>query len=475
MKESHSPHKELVDKIRILLDKFQVEEHLVNAYGSQRHDLETTVLRRQHAVELERKLKALHVADLADLLESLPHRERMLVWSHTQPERRGDVMLELDDAVLERLIESSTESELLSTLQSMDANDLGQLAEVVPEAMLHKALEQRASVERDWVKITSSYPEEQVGHWMSSEMITVQQHQTLASVQLRLAQEKGLPIHTDKLLVTDQRGLLSGALYLQDILLNAPEKTVADVMKHEVVKFHPEDDVEAVGRAFERYDLASAPVINDRGKLVGRLTVDVVMDYVREAAEMDALNVAGVLDSEDLFSGIWHSARNRWLWLGINLISAFAISRIIGAFEGTIAQLVALASLMPIVASVAGNTGNQTTAIVIRSIATEQLHTGNMWHVFRKELGISTLNGVVWGMVVGLFAYVFYQNLSLSIVVTIAMMATFVLAALFGVSAPIVLDKMGKDPAMGSSVILTGVTDALGFMVFLSLASVFLV
>jgi len=178
---------------------------------------------------------------------------------------------------------------------------------------------------------------------------------------------------------------------------------------------------------------------------------------------------------EDLFAGIWESARNRWLWLSVNLISAFVISRIIGNFETTIAQLVALASLMPIIASVAGNTGNQTAAIVIRSLALEQINRGTMWHLFRKEIGISALNGIVWGLVVGLFAYIIYQSLSLSIAMSVAMLLSFVVAALFGVSAPIVLDRMGRDPAMGSSVILTGVTDALGFLIFLSLATIFLI
>jgi magnesium transporter len=241
------------------------------------------------------------------------------------------------------------------------------------------------------------------------------------------------------------------------------------------VRFHPEDEAEEAGRAFERYDLISAPVTNERGKLVGRLTVDIVMDYIREESEADVLNVAGVVETEDLFANIWDSARNRWLWLSINLLTAFAISRIIGAFEGTIDQLVALASLMPIIAAVAGNTGNQTAALVIRSLALDQIRAGNVWHLFRKEIAISILNGFVWGLAVGAFAYVFYTNLALSAVVTAAMMLSFLVASLIGVGAPMILERSGRDPAMGSSVIVTGLTDAMGFFLFLLLATVLLI
>ncbi len=198
------------------------------------------------------------------------------------------------------------------------------------------------------------------------------------------------------------------------------------------------------------------------------------MDFVRRASETDALNVVGVVETEDLFSSVWSSARNRWLWLSVNLGTAFVISRIIGVFEPTISHIVALASLMPIIASMAGNTGNQTAALVIRSLALDQIGRGSLAQLWRKEIGISLLNGCVWGGAVGLFAFVFYQQFALSLVAALAMMLGFLLAAIIGIGAPILLERLGRDPAMGTSVIITGLIDAVGFLVFLALASVLL-
>jgi magnesium transporter len=469
------PHQFQLERLRDLLQRFRVENHLVDLSAGQRHDLEASLLHRQQAAEMERRLRGIHIADLAALMDSLPTEDRALVWFYLPDTRRGEALLELSDAVRDSLIDATPRAELLRALAGLDADDLAYLGDALPADILQAALDARASDEQRWVQTSLSYPEDRVGHWMTSDMVVVRQHETLAGVQRHLQGLAELPAHTDKLLVVDQRGTLSGVLFLQDILINPPERRASELMKTAVVTFKPDDNVDGAARAFERYDLVSAPVVNARGKLAGRLTVDTVMDYVRENAEMDALNIAGVVEREDLFAGILDSARNRWLWLSINLVSAFMISRIVGAFEGTIVKLVALASLMPIVASVAGNTGNQTTALVIRSLAMKQINAGNIRHLFRKELSISALNGAVWGAVVGAFAFVFYRNLELSAVLMLAMVLTFLAAALFGVSAPLVLNRLGRDPAMGSSVILTGITDALGFLIFLSLARLLLV
>ncbi|MGD8498435.1 MAG: magnesium transporter [Chromatiales bacterium] len=473
----HPTHalRQRIDDIRELLERFQVEDHLITSKGGPRQALEQEVTRRQQGVELERRLRPLHAADIAELLEGLPGDERLLVWPHIPEPRRGDVLLELDDAVLEGMVAELPPEQLISTMQQLDADDLGYLGNHLPAEMFQHALTALGSEERSWVHASIAYPEDSVGHLMSSEMVVVRDDDTLATVEAMLKDLAELPQHTDKLFVVDQRGVLCGALPLKDILLNERTRQVGEIAKKRVVRFHPEDEAEEAGRAFERYDLISAPVTNERGKLIGRLTVDIVMDYIREESEADVLNVAGVVETEDLFANIWDSARNRWLWLSINLLTAFAISRIIGAFEGTIDQLVALASLMPIIAAVAGNTGNQTAALVIRSLALDQIRAGNVWHLFRKEIAISILNGMVWGLAVGAFAYVFYANLALSAVVTVAMMLSFLIASLIGVGAPMILERSGRDPAMGSSVIVTGLTDAMGFFLFLMLATVLLI
>jgi magnesium transporter len=466
---------ERIADIHRLLEKFRVESHLVTASFQRKPDLERVLVERQQTAELERHLAKFHAADLAELLESLSADDRQHVWARLAPQRRGEVLLELSNAVLTSLVESMSHVELVAALQYLDADDLAYLSDAIPGRAFHETVNALNSEDRSWVRDTAAYTADSVGHLMFSESLIVHPTQTLASIQALLRDQKELSLNTEKLFVADSRGHLCGTLFLQDILLNAPESSVADVMQENVVAFRPDDDLNDAARAFERYDLISAPVVNERGKIIGRLTVDSVMDYVREASEMDALNVVGVVGTEDLFSTVWSSARNRWLWLCINLGTAFVVSRIIGNFEGTITKMVALASLMPIITSMAGNTGNQTAALVIRRLALDQISRGNLRQLWRKELGISLLNGVVWGGAVGLFAYVFYQQFALALVAALAMMLGFQLAAVVGIGAPLLLDRLGRDPAMGSSVILTGLTDALGFLVFLALASIFLV
>jgi magnesium transporter len=458
-----------------LLDKFEVEKHLIIARGGARAELEQQLLERQQQAELERFISRLHVADLADLLEILPTDERQLIWQHVAHKKRGDIMLELTDAVLENVLESMSHAETLDALRDLDAEELTFLSDELPGETFQAILAELSHEDRHVVEDSIQYECCQAGHVMTRDMIMVHEFDTLSSVQAKLRDKAEFADQTDKLYVNDARGHLVGALFLPDILLHDGDTLVKQIMREKVVTFYAAEDLDDVAQAFERYDLVSAPVINDRHRVIGRLTVDTVLDHIRETSQMDALNVVGVVEGEDLFANIWDSARNRWLWLTINLITAFFISRVIGMFEGTISQLVALASLMPIIASVAGNTGNQTTALVIRSLALNQLEGNNFWHLLRKELTISVLNGLVWGAIVGAFAFVFYQSPGLSVVVAVAMMMSFVLAAGLGVGAPVALERMGRDPAMGSSVILTGMIDALGFFVFLLLASMFLV
>lgn len=475
MKEQKFSLHDRIDETKRLLDKYELEKHLIEVSSSRQPSLEKVLIQKRYTAELERAIRKLHVADLAILLETIPHEKRMQIWSLVPDARRGEVLLELSDAVLESIVEGTPHDALVAALRELDPDDLSYIKDAIPEPAFRDALNTLTMEERDFVHTSITYPEDCAGHLITSDTVVIHPEQNLSEVQTKLRATREFTRDIEKIFVVDNRGHFVGALFLTDILVNEPDTLVRDVMKEKVVNFHPEDRLDDVALAFERYDLVSAPVINDRGKLLGRLKIETVMDYVRESTQLDALNVVGVVESEDLFAKIWDSARNRWLWLGINLVTAFIISRVIGAFEHTIGQLVALASLMPIIASVAGNTGNQTTALVIRSIALNQLHGGNIWHVLRKEVTISLLNGVVWGLLVGLFSYLFYQNPGLSLVVTVAMVLSFLLAAILGVSAPIFLHHIGRDPAMGASVILTGMIDALGFFVFLLLASLFLV
>ena len=255
-----------------------------------------------------------------------------------------------------------------------------------------------------------------------------------------------------------------------------PEDTlVRDCMDTDVVAFSPGDDAVDAGQAFERYDLISAPVVDEHHRLIGRLRVETIMDHLREVAQKQALAKEGLKADTDLFGPILEGARERWPWLMINLLTAFLATRFISLFEGTIQQLVALATLMPIVASVGGNTGNQTAALVIRGLAMEQIQGGNLGYIYRKELLISLINGVIWGSVLGLFAWLLYQNPLLGCVMMGAVMLNLLLAALIGITVPMLLVRLKKDPAMGSSVVLTFATDSMGFFLFLGLATLILV
>jgi magnesium transporter len=263
-------------------------------------------------------------------------------------------------------------------------------------------------------------------------------------------------------------------LPVKRLLVNDPEKLVSEVMATDPVSFHPDEDGYDAAQAFERYDLISTPVVDKNGKLIGRLTIDEMVDLIREESESEVLNMAGLREEEDIFASVWKSLRNRWAWLAINLVTAFMASRVIGLFEDSIEKLVALAALMPIVAGIGGNSGNQTITMIVRAMALDQVSTGNTSRLIRKELGVGLVNGILWGGVIGVVAYLLYDSWSLGVVMTAAMVLNLLLAALMGVLIPMTLVRMGRDPALGASVMITAVTDSGGFFIFLGLASLFL-
>ena len=286
-----------------------------------------------------------------------------------------------------------------------------------------------------------------------------------------------LPDHTDKVFVVDREDNLLGTLSLDRLLVNEPEVMVEDVMARDVLTLNALDAASEAAKAFQRYDLVSAPVVAPGGRLIGRLTIAAAVDVIQEEGDADILNQAGLREDEDLFASVWASAKNRWLWLGLNLCTAFFASRVIGAFEGTISKVVALAALMPIVAGIAGNSGNQTMTLVIRSLALGQTNASNARRLLIKELAIAGTNGVMWGTLAGLFAWWLYSDspfgMTLGFTMMLAMILNLLLGAVVGMFVPLALQKLGRDPAMGSSVLLTFSTDSMGFFIFLGLATLF--
>jgi magnesium transporter len=461
-------------QIKELLDKQRLVENLVHHQRPSQSEIVESLVHRQHSVELRSRLKKLHFADIADLLEALPLDDRQLIWRHLDNTDAAEVLMEVSDPVRENLIDSTDEKTLLAILYCLDADDIAYITEDIPESVLAERLKSFDTTDKAWLNSAKTYPEDTVGYLMSKEMVTVREHQSLEQAQFHLRQVKELPLYNDKLFVLDGRGILTGVISLQAILLHEPEARVVDVMARDVVRFHAYDKAQDAASAFERYDLVSAPVVNERGKLIGRLTVDLVMEFIREDTSEDVFNLAGIQEEEDLFSPVLRSAKNRGVWLFINLLTAFVSASIIGLFENTILQLVALAALMPIIGSVGGNTGNQTTVLIIRGIALGTITSDNRLRLLKKELEIGLLNGTVLGLMVGAFSYAIYHNFHLSMVITAAMVLTFLFAASLGFSVPLLLQKFGRDPALGSSVLLTALTDGLAFFIFLSMATVFL-
>ncbi len=428
----------------------------------------------RNLAELQRKLDELHPADVAHILEALPLDERLTVWQLVKAERDGDILLEVSDAVRETLIADMDDHELLAAAKEMDADELADLAPELPRDVVHELMETLDAQQRERVRSALSYEEDQVGALMDFEMVTIREDVSLEVVLRYLRRLKELPGHTDKLFVVDYDGVLKGVLPIKRLLVNDPDKQVAEVMASDPVTFHPDEDAYDAAQAFERYDLVSTPVVDKGGKLIGRLTIDEMVDLIREESESEVLNMAGLREEEDIFASVWKSVRNRWAWLAVNLVTAFIASRVIGLFDGSIEKLVALAALMPIVAGIGGNSGNQTITMIVRAMALDQVGTGNTVRLLRKEVGVGLVNGLVWGGVIGAVAWWLYGSWSLGVVMTAAMTLNLLLAALMGVLIPMTLARLGRDPAMGASVMITAMTDSGGFFIFLGLATIFL-
>lgn len=451
----------------------QREQH---GEDDERHALVEQLASRQHLAKLQARLAEMHPADVAYILEALPPEERLTVWDLIKSaERDGEILVEATESVREWLIRSMDREELVAAAETLDTDDLADIAVDLPQDVVEEVRRGLTAEEREQLRAAMSYPEDSVGARMDFDMVTIPDNVTLDYVLAELRRLDELPDHTDQIFVVDASDVLKGVLSIDRLLINPPEAMVEDVMVAETFTLQALDDAGEAASAFQRYDLVSAPVVDPHGRLIGRLTVSEVVDVIREESESERLSQAGLIEEEDLFASVWASARNRWLWLAVNLCTAFFASRVIGAFEGTIERVVALAALMPIVAGIAGNSGNQTMTLFIRSLALGQVTTSNARRLILKELAVAGLNGVVWGGVAGLFAWLLYRSTPngwlLGLTMTMAMILNLLLGALIGMLVPLLLARIGRDPALGSSVLLTFTTDSMGFFIFLGLAT----
>ncbi len=470
----HESVQESLKRVVELLHKHELVESLVNKQDMPRHDLVQQLVHKQNLAELQNALDTLHPADVAYILEALPLDQRLVVWELVRADRDGDILLEVSDAVRESLIATMDTAELRAAAEQLDTDEIADLAADLPREVIEELFKSLDKEEQAQLQSALSYSEGTVGALMDFDMVTIREDISLEQVLADLRKLGELPSHTDKLFVVDSKEKLRGVLPLKRLLLHNPEELVNTVMSDDPVVFNGNDKASDAASAFERYDLVTAPVVNSYNKLVGRLTVDEVMDFIRDEAEGDVLAMAGLREEEDMFASVWKSMQNRWTWLAINLVTAFIASRVIGVFEGSIEKIVALAALMPIVAGIGGNSGNQTITMIVRGLALGQIHPSSMRKLFIKEIGVGLVNGLIWGSILGLLAYALYNNAALGAVMTGAMILNLLLAACMGVFIPLAMHKFGRDPAVGSSVLITAVTDSGGFFIFLGLATIFL-
>jgi len=422
----------------------------------------------------QRMINALHPAEIAHLLESLPPPQRELAWELVDVELDGDVLVELSEEVRAELLREMDTHEIVAAAEGLDVDDLADLLAELPEAVTRQVL--RSMDQQDRVRLTAvlGYPEDSAGGLMNTDTVTVRPDVTLGVVLRYLRMRGELPERTDCLFVVDRHDRYLGALPVTALLTGDEDSPVSSAMDSEVGGIPPDMPAGEVVQLFEGRDLLSAAVIDPDRRLLGRVTIDDVLDVVREQAEHPLLAAAGLEDEEDVFAGVRRSARRRALWLGINLVTAFVASWVVGLFEGTIDQIVALAVLMPVVASMGGIAGTQTVTLIIRGIALGQIQPSNARWLFFKELSVGALNGVIWATVVALATWAWFRTWQIAMVIFAAIIINIAAAAMAGVLIPMALKRLRIDPALAGGVILTTVTDVVGFAALLGLGTLFL-
>ncbi|MCI4411168.1 MAG: magnesium transporter [Thiotrichales bacterium] len=431
------------------------------------------LLESGHFETLADLLQNQHETDIAILLESLPTHQRQQVWDLVPSEQQGNVLLNLHDEVRNSLIAQMPNQELADAVEHLDADDIAFVLEDVPEAKSDAVLEQLDHETRADVEASLSYPEGTAGRLMRYDVIEVRADIDIYTVLRYLRRHKVLPDLTDGLMVVDEAGYYLGKLPLSTLVTlpgSARVESVMDASEKAISAYMEEDEV---AHLFDRRDLVSVAVVDATGKLIGRITVDDVLDVIRAQSERTLMGMAGLDEEADIFAPVLISAKRRALWLGLNLCTASLVAWVIGQFSGSISQLVSLAILMPIVASMGGVTGNQTLTLTIRGLALGQVSLSNVRWLLRREFAVGLLNGLLWASVMGVAAWLVFEP-GVGLVIAAALTINMTLAVSAGVFIPILLDRLGIDPALSASMVLTTITDVMGFVTFLGLATIFL-
>lgn len=423
--------------------------------------------------DVRRMLRGMSSAEIAKLIESSPPRERNLLWQLIDKDEEGEILQYLNEEIAAYFLRHRNTEDIISAVEGFDTDDFADLLQELPKTVMRRILESLDDQNRHRIETILSYADDTAGGLMNIDIITVRPDISLDVVLRYLRRHESLPDTTDNLHVVNRAGQFVGLLPLTKLLIKDPGMLVREAMDTEAKAITADTPAKEVASMFEREDWVTAPVVDENGVLLGRITIDDVVDVILEEADHSFMSMAGMDEYEDTFAPVLKTARRRAVWLGINLLTAFLASWVIGLFEGTLDKVVALAVLMPIVASMGGICGSQTLTLVIRGMAVGHVGSANYRWLLTKEIAVGFLNGVLWAIMVGVVATFWFDDVMLGLILAVAMIINMVIAALAGVSLPMILQKLGIDPALSGSVVLTTVTDVVGFCSFLGLATIY--
>ena len=425
--------------------------------------------------EAKHQIKELHPGEIALLLEAIQPKVRSVVWPSIEISIQGEILKELSEDVQSQLISEMTVDSLVKATEKLDADDLADIVPNMPESAVHSLLLTLDFKHRERLNKILSYPEDSAGGLMNTDFITVRPDVSIRAVIRYLRLLKEMPVDTDQVFVVDRDFNYLGSLLITSLLTEEPEQMVQTLINNDFSKpVNADTDEKEVALLFEQRNLISAPVIDENNQLVGRITIDDVVDVIRDRAEHSVMSMVGLGEDEDVFAPIIHSSKRRSVWLGVNLVTAFIAVYFIGLFEATLQQKIALAILMPVVASMGGIAGTQTLIIVTRGIATGKVTTANIKALINKEVAVSGLNGIIWSIVIALITYYWFADILLSLIIALAIITNLIVAAFSGAFLPLLLSRLKIDPALAGGVILTTITDVIGFVAFLGLAALFI-
>jgi magnesium transporter len=424
--------------------------------------------------DVRNTVNSLHPAEIALLLESLPLRERSVAWDHIDEEKQGEILVELNDEVRSKLLEEMDAEEVVAATEGLELDDLADLVANLPEVVIHRVIESLSKEDRTQLASVMSFPEDSAGGLMDPDTISVRSDVTLGVVLRYLHRNADLPDNTLSIFVVDRANRYIGVLYIARLVTHDPANTVANVMDQSVAPISSDCSAKEVATQFQNRDLVSAAVVDPAGILIGQITVDDVIDIVQDQADHNILRMAGLAEDDDMFAPVVSSTQRRAIWLGVNLATAFLAAAVVAIFEPALEQIVALAILMPVVASMGGIAGSQTLTLMIRGLALGRVQDSNARWLLGKEIAVGLLNGLTWAVVVALVTVLFFSTWQVGLIIGSALAMTLLTAAFAGFAIPLILQKLRIDPALAGTVILTTVTDIVGFVTFLGLGTIFL-